>query len=202
MRRAIILGELQPGQKLREVALAAEIGVSRPTLREALMRLTHEGLCLQEPHRGFSVAHLDPAAIRNLTETRLLLDVLAAQAIAGDPARIAELDQAWSSYVDHGQDPDPLAQHAAHVAFHHALWQASHNDTLLKLWPTVESLSTLVLAQDQAMRADPDRAVAMHGRIVEAIRSGDRSSIESALGEHTRQSAEEFISRSTGRESP
>ncbi|MEK9809172.1 MAG: GntR family transcriptional regulator, partial [Candidatus Nanopelagicales bacterium] len=43
IRRAIILGDLAPGQKLREVALAAELGVSRPTLREALLLLTHEG---------------------------------------------------------------------------------------------------------------------------------------------------------------
>lgn len=197
VRRAIILGDLQPGQKLREVALAAEVGVSRPTLREALMRLTHEGLCVQEPHRGFSVATLDAQAIRDLTETRLLLDRLAAATIATDPAAIDELDAAWSTYADDARDPDPLAQHEAHVAFHRAMWAASRNDTLLRMWPTVESLSTLVLAQDQAARADPARAIMLHGRIVDAVRAGSAEEIDSALNAHTRQSAEEFISLSS-----
>ncbi len=194
IRRAIILGDLAPGQKLREVALAAELGVSRPTLREALLLLTHEGLCEQEPHRGFSVARLDATAIRDLAETRLLLDRLAATTIAQDPERIAELTSAWDTYAALGTDPDPLAQHTAHVAFHRAMWMAAHNDTLIRLWPTVESLSTLVLAQDQAMRSDPKRAIDLHRTLVTAIASGSADQIDAALHAHTRQSAEEFIS--------
>lgn len=193
VRRAIILGDLAPGQKLREVALAAELGVSRPTLREALLRLTHEGLCEQEPHRGFSVARLDATAIRDLAETRLLLDRLAATSIAHEPDRLAELDAAWATYETFGSDTDPLTQHAAHVAFHRAMWSAAHNDTLNRLWPTLESLSTLVLAQDQAMRGDPQRAIDLHGAIVTAIASGSMEQIDVALNAHTRQSAEEFI---------
>lgn len=196
IRRLIILGELTPGQRLREVALATELGVSRPTLREALRTLTHEGLCEQQPHRGFRVAELEPAAIRDLTETRLLLDRLAAQGIAGNTERLAVLDAAWTAYSRAASDDDPLAQHRAHVEFHRALWAAADNDTLNRLWPTIESLSTLVLAQDQALRADPARALSMHGEIVAAIAGGDPQAIDAALDSHTRQSAEEFISRS------
>jgi|DEB0MinimDraft_3_1074331.scaffolds.fasta_scaffold22778_2 DNA-binding GntR family transcriptional regulator len=193
IRRSIILGQVEPGQKLREVALAAELGVSRPTLREALLLLTHEGLCEQEPHRGFSVATLDEQAVRDLAETRLTLDRLAAVTIAGDPAKCRELAQAWAAYEAAGHNPDPLAQHLAHVEFHRAMWAASHNDTLTRLWPTVDALSTLVLAQDQVMRGDPGRAVHLHGRIVDAVASGSSDAIEAALNAHTRQSAEEFI---------
>lgn len=194
IRRSIILGQLEPGQKLREVALAVELGVSRPTLREALLLLSHEGLCEQEPHRGFSVAKLDPQAIRDLTETRMLLDRLAATTIAEDPAKLDELTDAWSVYQCTGPDADPLEQHRAHVAFHRAMWAATHNDTLMRLWPTLESLSTLVLAQDQAMRRDTTRAVALHGELVTAIESGSAARIDQALVAHTRLSAEEFIS--------
>jgi len=193
VRRSIILGECAPGQRLPEVSLAAELGVSRPTVREALIRLTHEGLCVQEPHRGFSVAHLDAGAIRDLTQTRVTLDLLAAHSISGNNARVQALQDEWAIYLAAATDPDPLAQHLAHVAFHRGLWAASGNDTLRRLWPTLESLSTLVLAQDQAMRANPGRATAMHGRIVDAITAGDAVGIEAAFDAHTRQSAEEFI---------
>lgn len=196
IRSAIISGELQPGQRLREVALAGELGVSRPTLREALRTLVQEGLCEQEPHRGFAVASLDAEAIRDLTDTRLVLDRMAIDGIWASPDGVeiggmALVEQAWSAYVQ--ADPDAVSQHLAHLALHRALWQASGNSMLMRLWPVAESMSTLVLAQDQAVRRDPERARAVHGALIDAIRSRDPEALEAALAEHTSRSAEEFL---------
>src|SRR3954470_24738344 len=55
LRRAIFDGEVESGTPLREVALAASLGVSRPTVREALTMLVAEGLATREPNRGVSV---------------------------------------------------------------------------------------------------------------------------------------------------
>ena len=191
IRGAIISGDLMPGQRLREVALATELGVSRPTLREALRTLVQEGLCEQEPHRGFAVARLDAEAIRDLSETRLVLDRMAGEGIWGSPGGMDLVEQAWAAYLDAGEDP--VEQHLAHLALHRALWQASGNSMLMRMWPVVESMSTLVLAQDQAVRGDPDRALAVHGQLIEAIRSRDPEALEAALAEHTQRSAEEFL---------
>lgn len=202
IRSAIISGELQPGQRLREVALAGELGVSRPTLREALRTLVQEGLCEQEPHRGFAVASLDAEAIRDLTDTRLVLDRMAIDGIwasrPGPPppdgveiGGMELVEQAWAAYTQAG--PDAVSQHLAHLALHRALWQASGNSMLMRLWPVAESMSTLVLAQDQAVRRDPERARAVHGALIDAIRSRDPEALEAALAEHTSRSAEEFL---------
>ena len=191
IRQAIILGELQPGQKLREVALACDLGVSRPTLREALLGLVQEGLCEQEPHRGFSVARLDAQELRDLADTRLVLDRIAIEGIWADPSRLAEVDLAWAAYLT--ADNDPVAQHAAHVRLHQAIWEASHNSMLGRLWPVMESLAVLVLAQDQAARPDTGRAREVHGQLVEAIHSRDLTVVDAALLHHTRDSAEEFL---------
>lgn len=192
IRRAIISGDLQPGQRLREVALAAELGVSRPTLREALRTLVQEGLCEQEPHRGFAVASLDAQAIRDLTDTRLVLDRMAIEGIWDSPDGMDLVEQAWAAYA--GADADVVSQHLAHLALHRALWQASGNSMLLRLWPVAESMSTLVLAQDQAVRRDPGRALAVHAHLIDAIRSRDPEALDAAMAEHTRRSAEEFLS--------
>ena len=192
IRRAIISGDLQPGQRLREVALAAELGVSRPTLREALRTLVQEGLCEQEPHRGFAVASLDAEAIRDLTDTRLVLDRMAIDGIWSSPDGMDLVEQAWSAYAD--ADPDAVSQHLAHLALHRALWQASGNSMLMRMWPVAESMSTLVLAQDQAVRRDPERALAVHAALIDAIRSRDPQALDAAMAEHTRRSAEEFLS--------
>lgn len=191
IRRAIISGDLQPGQRLREVALAADLGVSRPTLREALRTLVQEGLCEQEPHRGFAVASLDAEAIRDLTDTRLVLDRMAIEGIWAAPDGMSLVDHAWAAYAD--ADSDPVSQHLAHLALHRALWQASGNSMLMRMWPVAESMSTLVLAQDQVVRRDPDRALAVHAALIEAIRSRDPQALDAAMAEHTRRSAEEFL---------
>ena len=192
IRRAIISGDLQPGQRLREVALAAELGVSRPTLREALRTLVQEGLCEQEPHRGFAVAELDARGIRDLTDTRVVLDRMAVEGIwaEGDDA-MQQVDNAWAAYADVGDDP--VDQHLAHLALHRALWEASGNSMLRRMWPVAESMSTLVLAQDQAVRRDPGRALAVHGKLIDAIRSRDPEELDAALAEHTSRSAQEFL---------
>lgn len=191
IRGAIISGDLQPGQRLREVALAAELRVSRPTLREALRTLVQEGLCEQEPHKGFAVASLDAEALRDLTDTRLVLDRMAIEGIWRSPDGVAAVEEAWAAYAE--ADPDAVSQHLAHLALHRALWQASGNSMLMRLWPVAESMSTLVLAQDQAVRRDPGRALAVHGALIEAIRSRDPEALDAALADHTRRSAEEFL---------
>lgn len=191
IRGAIISGDLRPGQRLRELALAADLGVSRPTLREALRTLVQEGLCEQEPHRGFAVASLDAGAIRDLAETRLVLDRMAIEGIWAADEGMDEVESAWSAYVD--ADPDAVSQHLAHLALHRALWQASGNSMLMRMWPVAESMSTLVLAQDQAVRADPGRAQWVHAQLIEAIRSHDPDALDAALAEHTSRSAEEFL---------
>ena len=63
LRRAVFEGELESGTPLREVALAESLGVSRPTLREALALLVAEGLATREPNRGVSVASPDPESV-------------------------------------------------------------------------------------------------------------------------------------------
>jgi DNA-binding GntR family transcriptional regulator len=195
IRRAVVLGELKPGEKLREVKLAAALDVSRPTLREALNLLVQEGLLVQEPYRGFSVTALDADAVRDIARTRVPLDLIAITAILEDPTgrRLELVRDAWDRYANVGAGADPLAQHEAHVALHHGIWVASQNSMLVRLWPVTEALTTIALAQDQATRDDPERAHRLHDELVEAILSRDLSRIEHELVRHTLDSAEELL---------
>lgn len=195
IRRAIVLGTLQPGDKLREVRLAADLGVSRPTLREALNLLVQDGLLVQEPYRGLSVARLDAGDLRDLARTRLALDLIAAGDVVGDPTgeRMQVVRDAWTDFERVALDPDPLVQHEAHLAFHHALWRASGNTMLLRLWPVTEAMSTIALAQDQAARSDAHRAYELHAQLFDAIAGGNLGRIEQQLRHHILDSVEELL---------
>ena len=75
LRRAVFEGELESGTPLREVALAESLGVSRPTVREALTVLVADGLATREPHRGVAVATPDPESIGDVSRARGVLEL-------------------------------------------------------------------------------------------------------------------------------
>jgi DNA-binding GntR family transcriptional regulator len=195
IRRAIVLGTLKPGEKLTENRLSAALKVSRPTMREALAQLAQEGLLVQEPYRGLRVADLDAGAIMDIARTRVGLDMLAVEGILDDPSgqRLARVQAAWEVYERLPFDVDPIEAHESHIAFHRAIWEASENTLLIRLWPMIEAHITIVLAQDQATRDDPRRAHDVHKLVVDAILSRDLERVHRALIVHTVDSAKELI---------
>jgi DNA-binding GntR family transcriptional regulator len=86
LRERILEGGLLPGEPLREVSVAAELGISRNTLREALRLLTSEGLAVQLPNKGVSVKTFTAAEVRDIYRTRRVLETQAAleSAVADD----------------------------------------------------------------------------------------------------------------------
>jgi DNA-binding GntR family transcriptional regulator len=103
------------------------------------------------------------------------------------------VEESWAEYSQVEMDPDPVIRHESHLAFHRKLWAASENALLLRLWPVTEAHLTIILAQDQAARADPVRAHRVHEKLVDAIRTKDLDVIKKAFAEHTVRSAEELI---------
>jgi DNA-binding GntR family transcriptional regulator len=195
IRRAVVMGTLKPGEKLTENRLSAALNVSRPTIREALTQLAQEGLLVQEPYRGLRVADVDPGAILDIARTRMALDMLAVEGILDDHSgqRLARVQAAWEEYEKLPFDADPFEAHETHIAFHRTIWEASENTLLIRLWPVTEAHITILLAQDQATRADPRRAHDVHKLMVDAIVSRDLEQVHQALIVHTMNSANELI---------
>jgi DNA-binding GntR family transcriptional regulator len=77
LRGELLNGSLHPGQKLKMVELTARFGVSQSVVREALTRLTEQGLLIATPQRGFRVRDLSVDDIAELTETRIQIESLA-----------------------------------------------------------------------------------------------------------------------------
>ncbi len=74
IRSELLNGVLHPGQKLKMVELTERFGVSQSVIREALTRLTEQGLLVATPQRGFRVRDLSIEDIAELTETRVQID--------------------------------------------------------------------------------------------------------------------------------
>src|SRR5699024_2443186 len=97
LRRAISDGSLGPGEQLGEAALAQSLGVSRGPLREAMQRLTQEGLLISHRNRGPFVADLTPEAVEDMYLLRTTVETAALDRVPalglGDPTAAA---RAWS----------------------------------------------------------------------------------------------------------
>jgi DNA-binding GntR family transcriptional regulator len=88
---------------------------------------------------------------------------------------------------------DAARLHQAHVTLHRTIWEASDNSMLERIWPTVEAQINLAITVDESTRSDPDRALHVHERLIDAILGGDPRTIEAEVEHHTRAGADELI---------
>lgn len=99
IREAVIVGRLPPGTRMTEGGLAAEIGLSRSTVRTALQRLASEGLVMQRPYSGWEIAMLSVDDAVELYSLRFTLEGMAARLAAEkiDDAGRLELKKAMEN---------------------------------------------------------------------------------------------------------
>lgn len=194
LRDAILTGRILPGDRLKEVQLAKELGVSRPTLREALYQLIHEGLLVQEDYKGITVAGVEESTISDIAVVRVALETIAAcQIAAGTGAQKDALRRAWLTYDDAAASGDQVRENEAHLELHRTIWVTSQNTMLQRIWPIVSAPIHLALSTDVAAHHEPDRNRRMHRELVEAIASGKRREIEAVVREHIQASAADLL---------
>ena len=142
LRDELIAGRLKPGSRVNEVQIAAQIGISRGTLREAMRTLEQEGILVSIPHRGTFVRRYTPREAEELQEVRLSLETTAALRVAhawspGVKAFLEErLDRLREAYEAHLPFPDRMA---ADLGFHEAICEK---------WKMPRSLSCFSIAPD------------------------------------------------------
>lgn len=121
LRASVIGGALRPGQRLSEARLAAELEISRNTLREVFRLLTREGILRHEPNRGVFVARPSMASILDIYRVRRLIEVPAlAQAWPGHAA-VARMRDAVAHATERHPKGDWQGVGSANMEFHSAI---------------------------------------------------------------------------------
>jgi DNA-binding GntR family transcriptional regulator len=187
IQRALLSGQLNPGDRLAEGELAAALGISRTPIREALRQLESDGLVVVLPHRGTFVRTLDPRRGRQLYEARLLLEPTAARAAA---ARITDQQlEALRPLLDSARHEanagDMGGASVDNEAFHVAVFKIADNDVLLELWYRV--WAEWQLFRVCAWRNKPQRprdVATEHTALYEALAARDESRAAAIMTEH------------------
>jgi DNA-binding GntR family transcriptional regulator len=202
VREMIVRRELAPGQKIRQVELAARLGVSRSPLREALSSLEAEGLLAHEPQRGYVVARMQVDHLAQIYRMRELLEseVLrtARRPTALDLARLRALNDEIAQALDDGSLTRMLA---ANRAFHLALFGLSPlglvRREIERLWNISEPYRAAYLCLPQTRR----RVIREHAAMVDALERGDTARLV-RLAERHRAAAAATVTALLAAEQP
>ncbi|MFC5820023.1 GntR family transcriptional regulator [Nonomuraea harbinensis] len=182
LRGRVLSGEIEPGTPLPEQEIAAAYGVARPTVREALARLVHEGLLRRERNRSAYVPEVTPADLDDLMFVRRPLEGLMADALAG--RRVAEADAALGRMA--ALDPGaPWSESVAeHMALHEALIEAVGSPRLVRLYGALAAETRLGLVRLRRVYEDRDVLVREHRELLDAIATGPADAARAAVAAH------------------
>jgi DNA-binding GntR family transcriptional regulator len=193
VREAILSGRLLPGMPLREAALAAELGVSRSSLREAARTLESEGLVRYQMNRGIVVADITGADAADIYAARAAVELAAVDALTGhrDPAvygNLAGLVEQIERAFGRGDvatvlDGDRL--------FHATLVAASGSPRLRRFHGQLQQEQRLALALSERSRRELGRTADDHRQLLDALH-GSRAQARAELTAHLRAGAAEL----------
>ena len=135
LRKAILRGNLEPGERLREIHLADKLGVSRTPIREAIRKLELEGLVVMIPRKGAVVAEITEKSLRDVLEVRRALEALAVRLACEKilDAEVEELKVAAERFEEALETGDVTAFAEADVRFHDIIYRATDNQRLIQL---------------------------------------------------------------------
>ncbi len=194
IRSAIIEGTLKPGERLMEIQLAEQLGVSRTPVREAIRKLELEGLVIMLPRKGAYVANISKKELIDILEVRIGLEGIgsyyAAERISPDMVdKLEKISQELKEYVCLNDVENMLRKDEE---FHNCIFEASGNTRLISMmnsiWETVYRFR-LKYMSDYASAVN---IVEEHNRLIEAIKKGKADLAESLAKEHI-EKAEQFM---------
>jgi DNA-binding GntR family transcriptional regulator len=196
LREAIISGRLKPGERMMEIQMAEEMGVSRTPVREAIRKLELEGLVVMIPRKGAYVAGLSLKDIVEVFEIRGALEGLAAE-LAAERITDDELENLERYLVRITEDiekGDLGKVVETDTDFHTQLYKASRNDWLLQiinnLREQIQRFRTTSLSYPGRMK----EAVEEHRQIVEAISSRNGKLARKLAYEHIEKAENSLMS--------
>jgi DNA-binding GntR family transcriptional regulator len=192
LRRAIVAGELRPGERVGQEEVAERLGVSIAPVREALRILEQEGQVTYLPRRGYFVTTLRIPDLEEIYDLRRLLEERAARHVLPtlDADAIDRIELAARDCVDAAEAGDVTAELEANRRFHFAILEAPeqvHTMRIIRLlWDSTEAYRAMYYNAPEERRA----SIEAHDRILGALRDRDADRLVAELDAHRRRAIE------------
>jgi DNA-binding GntR family transcriptional regulator len=185
LREMIISGELAIGEPLRQDELAAQLGISRTPLREALRTLSTEGLVQTHAHRGAVVARPSPQQLLDTYQVREALEVVAGREAAERSTREhANSVARVLGEISTTTDPDQWA--VLNSSFHALIYSIVPNAQLIQLVEMMRNRSELYIRILARQQEPTQHAGDDHEQMLAALRRNDADAMEAIIVGHLR----------------
>ncbi|MBQ3029642.1 MAG: GntR family transcriptional regulator [Agathobacter sp.] len=191
LREAILRGDLKPGERLMELQLASQLGVSRTPIREAIRMLEQEGLAVTMPRKGAEVAKMTLKGMEDVLEVRAALDELASQLAC---ERISEdqllrLQSRKADFERSLKTGNVKAIAEADVNFHDVIYEATGNPKLVNM---LNNLREQIYRYRVEYLKDADnypKLIKEHEAIYNALVERNKEAARSSIGVHVENQA-------------
>jgi len=195
LRAEIVAGLLKPGDRLVELRIAHQWGVSQGPVREALRLLEREGLVTHQPRRGVYVTRLSWRDIDEIYSMRAALEAMAARRALRymRPSDFATLEHLLAEMTVAADAGDVVAPIDAAVRFHEAICQFSAHDRLLHTWRSMIAQTSHYAHVAGLFTADRQRDVALHREIFDALCTGDPDIAEATAKRHAQRAGRDLL---------
>ena len=187
LRRRILNNELSAGERLIEASLAAEFGVSRTTLRSALMELKNDRLVEFSPRRGCWVARMTPAEIEDACFARYLLEsgAVGEERAVIDDNLVAALGSELDAMAEAVAAGDLAETVESDTRLHSLLVEAGGRARLAELWHSLDGqMGALMRSSIEFQGSELADVVGRHRSLIDAVRTRDSTLIAAALQDH------------------
>jgi DNA-binding GntR family transcriptional regulator len=187
LRAAIVEGRLQPGDRLKEVELAEQLGISRAPVREALRQLEHEGLVASLPYRATEVLGVSQEEIAEvLVPIRLTIESFAFRKALpllsdADFEALGQLVARMRDAAERG-DLDELAEDD--VRFHELVIERSGQPHCLQIWRLIEPRVRAYFRRDAPAHQRADEIADEHDELLQALVARDEAQLLDTLARH------------------
>ena len=194
LRQRILDGELRPGTPLQEVPLAASLGVSRNTMREATRILSLENLLKRSIHRGVAVSQLSLKDVREIYHLRRMLETAGVLAAKGDRANVLpELHNAVKGYERAVRERDWLRAVRFDLQFHSLLIRFHRNRRLESFYQRVIGELRMGMVLVDRSHDDPSVLVPVHRKMFQLLATGKLKQCAAVLAQHLDDSESRLI---------
>lgn len=195
LRDAIREGILEPGERLMEITIAEELGVSRTPVREAIRKLELEGFVIMMPRRGTYVAELSIRDVNEVFEIRTSLEQLASK-LAAERITNEELETLQRLLVEIGgyiEDNNIEKIVETDMRFHDLLYEASRNSRLVGVINNLREQLTRFRTASMSYPGRLKETLKEHRTMVEAISKGNANEAGKAAKYHMVKSEQALL---------
>jgi phosphonate utilization transcriptional regulator len=195
IERLIYVGELGPGDKLTEAALAGRLGVSRGPVREAFRVLEEVGLVQLEKNRGVFVRQISLAEALEIFDLRAMIEAHVGSALAAHAtqAQIGMLRLLVTQMARAVKVADEATYYRLNVEFHEAMVSFAGNQKLIAMYRKLTRELSLFRRRNFSDHTILVTSVNEHREILDAIASGNAAKAAEALRQHVLMSRERTI---------